>query len=251
MRQGKPVKGQKQKGSGSKKAVRAWWRGESLSAVFTQTRLFRPECVSAGILMLTYLSTLRSKSRRFLFRPKNAYFANSSNTSHRLRFAAASLRKATSQPAFDDERRKAEEERQTHKKRERSKKQEASVWCGGEAEKYKEVLLFAPGESLSAVFTQTRLFRPECVSAGILMLTYLSTLRSKSRRFLFRPKNAYFANSPNTSHRLRFAAASLRKATPRPAFDDERRKAEAQERREKQTAGKSLVRAAKAEDRDG
>ena len=107
------------------------------------------------------------------------------------------------------------------------------------------------GESLSAVFTQTRLFRPECVSAGILMLTYLSTLRSKSRRFLFRPKNAYFANSPNTSHRLRFAAASLRKATPRPAFDDERRKAEAQERREKQTAGKSLVRAAKAEDRDG
>ena len=74
-------------------------------------------------------------------------------------------------------------------------------------------------QSLSAAFTQNRLFRPECVSAGILMLTYLSTLRSKSRRFLFRPKNAYFANSPNTSHRLRFALASLRKATPRPAFD--------------------------------
>jgi hypothetical protein len=32
-------------------------------------------------------------------------------------------------------------------------------------------------------------------------------------------KNAYFANSPNTSHRPRFALASLRKATPRPAFD--------------------------------
>ena len=86
-------------------------------------------------------------------------------------------------------------------------------------------LLFAPGESLSAAFTQNRLFRPECVSAGILMLTYLSTLRSKSRRFLFRTKNAYFANSPNTSHRLHFAAASLRKATPRPAFDHEQRKA--------------------------
>ncbi|WP_374283683.1 hypothetical protein, partial [Desulfovibrio sp.] len=46
--------------------------------------------------------------------------------------------------------------------------------------------------------------------------------------------NAYFANSSNTSHRLRFAAASLRKATPRPAFDDERRKAEAQEKGEEQ-----------------
>ena len=54
-------------------------------------------------------------------------------------------------------------------------------------------------QSLSAAFTQTRLLRPECVSAEILMLTYLSTLRSKSRRFLFRTQNAYFANSPNTS----------------------------------------------------
>ena len=54
-------------------------------------------------------------------------------------------------------------------------------------------------QSLSAAFTQNRLLRPECVSAGILMLTYLSTLRSKSRRFLFRTQNAYFANSPNTS----------------------------------------------------
>ena len=93
--------------------------------------------------------------------------------------------------------------------------------CARRAEKYKEVLFFAPGESLSAAFTQNRLFRPECVSAGILMLTYLSTLRSKSRRFLFRPQNAYFANSSNTSHRPRFALASLRKATPRPAFDGE------------------------------
>ena len=54
-------------------------------------------------------------------------------------------------------------------------------------------------QSLSAAFTQTRLLRPEYVSAEILMLTYLSTLRSKSRRFLFRSQNAYFANSPNTS----------------------------------------------------
>ena len=52
--------------------------------------------------------------------------------------------------------------------------------------------------SLSGAFTQTRLLRPECVSAEILMLTYLSTLRSKSRRFLFRPQKPYFANSPNT-----------------------------------------------------
>jgi hypothetical protein len=51
------------------------------------------------------------------------------------------------------------------------------------------------------------------------MLTYLSTLRSKTGFCLVRPKNAYFANSLNTSHRLRFALASLRKATPRPASD--------------------------------
>ena len=81
-------------------------KGKSLSAAFTQNRLFRPECVSAEILMLTYLNALRSKSRRFLFRTKNAYFANSSNTSHRPRFALANLRKATTQPAFDHVRRK-------------------------------------------------------------------------------------------------------------------------------------------------
>jgi len=55
-----------------------------------------------------------------------------------------------------------------------------------------------------------------------LMLTYMSTLRSKTGFFLVRPKNAYFANSLNTSHRLRFASASIRKAAPRPAFDGER-----------------------------
>ena len=51
------------------------------------------------------------------------------------------------------------------------------------------------------------------------MLTYMSTLRSKSRRFLFSPQKAYFANSPNTNHRLCSAPASIRKATPRPASD--------------------------------
>ena len=89
----------------------------------------------------------------------------------------------------------------------------------------------SPGcvQSPSAAFTQTRLFGPDCVKIGFLMLTYLSTLRSKSRRFLFRPQNAYFANSPNTSHRPRSALASLRKATPRPAFDGDLRKARKQE----------------------
>ena len=82
---------------------------------------------------------------------------------------------------------------------------------------------------------QTRLLRPECVSAGILMLTYMSTLRSKSRRFLFRPQNAYFANSLNTSHRPRSAQASLRKATPRPAFNGERR----EKAKENKCSGKS------------
>ena len=94
-------------------------------------------------------------------------------------------------------------------------------WVGESWRKAKEFVLCSGGKSLSAVFTQTRLLRPECVSSGILMLTYLSTLRSKSRRFLFRPQNAYFANSPNTSHRLRYAPASLRKATPRPSPDSE------------------------------
>ena len=83
------------------------------------------------------------------------------------------------------------------------------------------------GKSLSAAFTQTRLFWPDGVILRFLLLTYLSTLRLKTAFFLVRPKNAYFANSPNTSHRLRFALASLRKATSRPAFDDDRRKTEA------------------------
>ena len=58
------------------------------------------------------------------------------------------------------------------------------------------------GEPVRLIYAN-RLLRPERVSAGILMLTYLSTLRSKSRRFLFSPQKTYFENSPNTSHRLR------------------------------------------------
>jgi len=53
------------------------------------------------------------------------------------------------------------------------------------------------------------------------MLTYTSTLRLKTGFFLVRPQKPYFANSPNTNHRLRYAPASLRKATSRPASDDE------------------------------
>ena len=74
------------------------------------------------------------------------------------------------------------------------------------------------GEPVRLIY-QNRLFWPDGVKMLFLMLTYLSTLRLKTGFFLVRPKNAYFANSPNTSHRLRFALASLRKATPRPAFD--------------------------------
>ena len=50
------------------------------------------------------------------------------------------------------------------------------------------------------------------------MLTYLSTLRSKFRRFLFRPKNAYFANSPNTSHRLRMRCGEFKEGDATPHF---------------------------------
>ena len=52
------------------------------------------------------------------------------------------------------------------------------------------------------------------------MLTYTSTLRLKTGFFLVRPQKPYFANSPNTNHRLRYAPASLRKATSRPTSDD-------------------------------
>ena len=39
-----------------------------------------------------YTSTLRAKSRRFLCRAQNAYFANSSNTSHRLRIRSGEVK---------------------------------------------------------------------------------------------------------------------------------------------------------------
>ena len=98
-----------------------------------------------------------------------------------------------------------------------------------EVENAKRGTLCFGGKSLSAAFTQTRLFWPDCVILRFLMLTYLSTLRLKIAVFLVRPKNAYFANSPNTSHRLRSALASLRKATPRPAFDGSCGKAKRQD----------------------
>ena len=44
--------------------------GKSLSSVFTQTRLFWPDCVIIRFLMLTYLSTLRVKTGFFLVRPE-------------------------------------------------------------------------------------------------------------------------------------------------------------------------------------
>ena len=98
-------------------------------------------------------------------------------------------------------------------------------WVGESWRKAKEFVLCSGGKSPSAAFTQTRLFWPDGVKNLILMLTYLSTLRSKQDFSLSGQKNAYFANSPNTIHRPRCALASLRKATPRPAFDGELRKA--------------------------
>jgi|GEM_PF-3418251 len=46
----------------------------SLSSVFTQTRLFWPAGVKILFLMLTYLSTLRSKTGFFLVRPEKCVF---------------------------------------------------------------------------------------------------------------------------------------------------------------------------------
>ena len=58
-------------------------------------------------------------------------------------------------------------------------KQEGRGVCGG-------------GESLSSAFTQTRLFWPDGVKILFLMLTYLSTLRSKTGFFLVRPEKCVF-----------------------------------------------------------
>jgi len=41
------------------------------------------------------------------------------------------------------------------------------------------------------------------------MLTYMSTLRSRTGFFLVRPKNAYFANSPTAAIAFAFAPASI------------------------------------------
>jgi len=50
------------------------------------------------------------------------------------------------------------------------------------------------------------------------MLTYMSTLRSKLRRFLFRSQKAYFANSPNTSHRLRIRSGEFKEGNATTIF---------------------------------
>ena len=76
------------------------------------------------------------------------------------------------------------------------------------------------------------------------MLTYLSTLRSKAGFFLVRPEKCVFCrfvqHVPSPS--LRFG--ELRKATPRPAFDDGQRKAERQKGRkaERQKGRKAKIR---------
>ena len=63
---------------------------------------------------------------------------------------------------------------------------------GRDGEIQREFVLCSGGKSLSAAFTQNRLFRPECVSAGILMLTYLSTLRSKTPALPFQDAKRVF-----------------------------------------------------------
>ena len=118
---------------------------------------------------------------------KNAYFANSLNTSHRPRFALASLRKAMPRPAFDGERRKEDLLEIARKF--------ACGDCGdlGKAGKIqKKVRSLSGGKSLSSVFTQTRLFWPDGVKILFLMLTYLSTLRSKTGFCLVRPEKCVF-----------------------------------------------------------
>ena len=59
-------------------------------------------------------------------------------------------------------------------------------------ERQREIVLCSGGKSLSAAFTQTRLFWPDCVKILLLMLTYLSTLRSKAGFFLVRPEKCVF-----------------------------------------------------------
>ena len=162
--------------------------------------------------MLTYTSTLRSKTGFCLVRPQNAYFANSLNTSHRPRSALASLRKVTPRSAFNGERREKAKENKCSGKSERRGYGQYEESClelqelvasrnlllaWGALEKIqREFALCSGGKSLSSLFTQTRLLQPECVSAGILMLTYLSTLRSKTGFFLVRPEKCVFCKFP-------------------------------------------------------
>ena len=71
---------------------------------------------------------------------------------------------------------------------------------------------------LSSAFTQTRLFWPDGVKLLFLMLTYTSTLRQKQEFSLSVQKNAYFANSPNTGHRLRVRSGEFKEGDPTTCF---------------------------------
>ena len=85
----------------------------------------------------------------------------------------------------------------------------------------------SPGcvQSPSAAFTQTRLFGPDCVKIGFLMLTYLSTLRLKNQFFLVSPQKCVFCKFAQHQHvASAHAPASLRKATPHPSPDHDLRK---------------------------
>lgn len=86
----------------------------------------------------------------------------------------------------------------------------------------------SPGcvQSPSAAFTQTRLFGPDCVKIGFLMLTYLSTLRLKNQFFLVSPQKCVFCKFAQHQHIASASApASLRKATPQPSPDHDLQKA--------------------------
>jgi len=91
----------------------------------------------------------------------------------------------------------------------------------GTAEKRPGSVIGGVGEPVGLIYANPT-FWPDCVKILFLMLTYMSTLRSKTGFFLVRPKNAYFANSPTAAIAFAFAPASIGKAARRLAFDGER-----------------------------
>ena len=81
-------------------------------------------------------------------------------------------------------------------------------------------------QSPSAAFTQIRLFGPDCVKIGFLMLTYLSTLRLKNQFFLVSPQKCVFCKFAQHQHvASAHAPACLRKATPQPSPNHDLQKA--------------------------